>query len=217
MTEVLPLGLGRQRGAILERGVYDGPGSPQLTSALPLPNHSNAEAWITYVTSCVIATTDSQRASCSNTFPAFDQEPRDFYIAGRLCITQRGDPLKILGRRDGVSTSGGVKVSHAADGEGEYPEENYAGSEITGERSECDRSGRNSEIRACAFAFPNLPPSPRTARPFHGSNAEGATVATATRKCFSPSEGAGWGHGVGLCQIEPRLMSEQGRSHQELT
>lgn len=176
------------------RAVYDCEGEPDGFS-LPLSDEANAERWIA----------TEPRAYCNavsgelieRILPGFDQETQDFY---RWQVTYTQQELQeLLETRAGLGL-GRIKDLEAAE-RGESGR--IIKLKITGER----RSvviGKELEIRR-ALSRSHLYSSAFVVRKGEGEY---------------PSEfrltGAGWGHGVGLCQIGAAVMADLGRSHGEI-
>ncbi|HKY04785.1 MAG TPA: SpoIID/LytB domain-containing protein [Blastocatellia bacterium] len=176
------------------RAVYDGAGEPSGFS-LPLTVEANAERWIT----------DTPDAYCNapsgelieRILPGFDQETQDFY---RWKVTYTQQELQDLLRARVGLELGRIKEVEAAE-RGESGR--ILRLKITGET----RSvviGKELEIRR-ALSRSHLYSSAFVVRKGGGEYPSEFQLA-----------GAGWGHGVGLCQIGAAVMADLGRSHGEI-
>jgi SpoIID/LytB domain protein len=177
--------------------VYDGPGEiPDYR--MPLADESNAQAWIT----------SSPQAYCNNVsaellgriLPGFDQETRDFY---RWEISYSQDELReILNERLGVDFGAVLALEPVERGESgriiRLRIRGAARSLLIGKELEIRRALSRSHLYSSAFVV-------RAER----ENEKG-----------HPGRfnliGAGWGHGVGLCQIGAAVMADRGRTHAEI-
>ena len=180
--------------------VYDGPRKP-TEFAMPLTDNLNAEAWIT----------SSPPAYCNADFeksgelltrilPGFDQETRDFYRWE--VVYSQSEISEILSRRTGIDF-GRVKMLRPLERGGSG---RITRLEITGEKSSVI-IGKELEIRR-ALSRSHLYSSAFVVRAEAGSD-NGYPD-------FFRLTGAGWGHGVGLCQIGAAVMAELGHSHKEI-
>ena len=180
--------------------VYDGPG--KLTEfAMPLTNHANAEAWIT----------SSPPAYCNADFaesgellarilPGFDQETRHFY---RWEVVYSQEEIsEILGRRTGIDFGRLKALLPLTRGESGR----ITRLEIIGEKRRAI-IGKELEIR-------------RALSPSHLYSSAFVVRSEGDRSNDYPDffrlTGAGWGHGVGLCQIGAAVMADLGHSHKEI-
>jgi peptidoglycan hydrolase-like amidase len=178
--------------------VYDVPGSEPSRYRMPLSNEANAEAWIT----------SSPPAYCgmvtpevlARIVPSFDQETPDSY---RWRVEQSQDELsEILRLKLGIDL-GRVRALE--------PLERGESGRIIRLRIVAEKRtlviGKELEIRR-ALSRSHLYSS--------------AFVVRATQGHLSdyPARfsliGAGWGHGVGLCQIGAAAMADRGYSHEEI-
>lgn len=176
------------------RAVYDGEGEPSGFS-LPLTDEANAERWIASEPEAYCAAPSGELIE--RILPGFDQETQDFY-RWRVTYTQQ-ELQELLKTRAGLEI-GRIKELEAAE-RGESGR--IIKLRITGEK----RSvviGKELEIRR-ALSRSHLYSSAFIVRKGGGEY---------------PSEfhltGAGWGHGVGLCQIGAAVMADLGRSHGEI-
>ena len=180
--------------------VYDGPRKP-TEFAMPLTDHANAEAWIT----------SSPPAYCNADFaesgelltrilPGFDQETKDFYRWE--VVYSQSEIGEILGRRTGIDF-GRVKTLRPLERgkSGRITRLEIAGekrSVIIGKELEIRRALSRSHLYSSAFVVRA-----------DGDRGNGCPA-------FFRLTGAGWGHGVGLCQIGAAVMAELGHSHKEI-
>jgi stage II sporulation protein D len=149
------------------------------------------EAWIRGDPPAYCNTRDRQLLT--QLLPGFDQETRDFY---RWTVSLTGDEIRAL-----VLTKIGVDLGAVTE---MTPLERGASGRIvrlrlTGER-ESLIVGKELEIRR-ALSASHLYSS--------------AFVVTREGRRFV-LRGAGWGHGVGLCQIGAAVMASQGRGYREI-
>ncbi len=169
---------------------YDGEEFP-AGFGLPLSDEANAERWIRNSPPAFCNTKD--KSVLGKILPDFDQETSDFY-RWRVTITQ--DELQELLRSKLGVDIGAVHKLEAV--------ERGASGRITQLRIAGDREtlviGKELEIRRA------LSPSHLYSSAF--------VVESEGRSGGAPASftliGAGWGHGVGLCQIGAALMAEQG-------
>ena len=180
--------------------VYDGPRGP-TGFAMPLSDHDNAEAWIrtsppAYCNADLCESADL----LARILPGFDQETRDFY---RWEVVYSQEELsEVLSRRTRIDFGRIKTLQPLARGESGR----ITRLQITGEK----RSviiGKELEIR-------------RALSPSHlYSSAFVVRVEGGGRHGYPDVfrlMGAGWGHGVGLCQIGAAVMAELGNSHKEI-
>jgi SpoIID/LytB domain protein len=169
---------------------YDGEQFP-AGFELPLSLESNAEKWIRNSPPAFCNTNDTE--VISKILPDFDQETANFY-RWRVTIAQE-DLQRLLGKKLGIDF-GAIRslepVERGASGR-------IVRLSITGER-ESMIIGKELEIRR-ALSDSHL----------HSS---AFVVEAAGEGDAAPSQfsliGAGWGHGVGLCQIGAAVMAERG-------
>lgn len=181
------------------QSVYDGERFP-AEYALPLTVEANAEAWIRHAPPAFCNTRD-QRV-LSRILPDFDQETTDFY---RWRETLAQDQLQELLRRKLGLDFGPIRrlepVARASSGR-------IVRLRIVGER-ETLLLGKELEIRR-ALSPSHLYSSAFIVEPA-GKGANDAGIPTAFTLL-----GAGWGHGVGLCQIGAALMAEGGNDFRRI-
>lgn len=185
------------RGVPYLSAVYDGPGRiPDYR--MPLADESNAVAWIT----------SSPPAYCNNVpaellgriLPGFDQETRDFY-RWEICYSQ--DELREITRAKlGIDFGTILALEPVERGESgriiRLRIRGTARSLMVGKELEIRRALSRSHLYSSAFVV----------RAEQGSAEDGPGRFTLV--------GAGWGHGVGLCQIGAAVMADQGRTHGEI-
>jgi peptidoglycan hydrolase-like amidase len=178
--------------------VYDGPGDEAPGHRLPLSVEVNAEDWIasTPVAYCGVAAPEL----LARILPGFDQETRDFY---RWQVDYSGQELsEILLARIGVDFGRVHSLVALERGEsGRIIKLRIVGEKrtlIIGKELEIRRALSRSHLYSSAFVV-------RAARG-HLSDYPAR---------FSLI-GAGWGHGVGLCQIGAAVMADRGHGHEEI-
>jgi SpoIID/LytB domain protein len=170
--------------------LYDGQEFPAEYS-LPLTDEANAERWIMNSPPAFCHTSD--RTILQRILPDFDQETTDFY---RWRVTLRQDELQaLLHKKLGVDFGVIYRL--------EAVERGHSGRiirlKITGAK-ETLIIGKELEIRR-ALSPSHLYSSAFVVQPEMNSSS--------TPDSFTLI-GAGWGHGVGLCQIGAALMAEGG-------
>jgi SpoIID/LytB domain protein len=176
--------------------LYDGETFP-AEFALPLTNEKNAEAWITSAPAAFCNSND--RTILQRILPDFDQETTDFY-RWQVTITQT-ELQSLLHKKLGIEFG----AVHSLE-----PVERGASGRliklrITGEKTTLVL-GKELEIRR-VLSPSHLYSSAFVIRPeFHGGNIPASFTLI----------GAGWGHGVGLCQIGAALMAEEGYAHENI-
>ena len=167
---------------------------PYLRSVYDGPGHSaccKAEEWIRSNPPAYCNTKNSQLLS--QVLPAFDQETRDFY---RWQVAYTSEQLaELIGWRLGFDLGPIRSVQPLARG----PSGRIYRLKITGERDHII-IGKELEIRR-ALSRTHLYSSA-----FVVSQASGRFVLN----------GAGWGHGVGLCQIGAAVMANAGKTYTEI-
>jgi peptidoglycan hydrolase-like amidase len=177
--------------------VYDGLGeTPDYP--MPLADESNAEAWIM----------SSPPAYCNNIsadllariLPGFDQETRDFY---RWQISYSQDELReILHARLGIDLGRILALEPIERGRSgriiRLRIRGTARSFVIGKELEIRRALSRSHLYSSAFVV-------RVEQDGVKDYPERFTLI-----------GAGWGHGVGLCQIGAAVMAEKGFAHGEI-
>jgi peptidoglycan hydrolase-like amidase len=178
--------------------VYDGPGTEAPGLRMPLSVEANAEDWITEspLAYCAMLTPEL----LARVLPGFDQETRDFY---RWRVEYSQEELS-----DILRTRVGVEFGRIH-------------SLIPVERGESGRIVRlriNGEKRALTIGK-ELEIRRALSRSHLYSSAFVVRTATAAgsdcpqRFAFL---GAGWGHGVGLCQIGAAVMADRGHDHRAI-
>lgn len=196
MTEIYPSAWEEKEVPYL-KAVYDGEETPAGYD-LPLSIERNAEAWITGDPEayCKAESPDLLK----RILPGFDQETLDFY---RWEVRYTQDELReLVTRRLGLDP--GQVLSLEADERG--PSGRIVRLKIIG-RERTVVIGKELEIRR-ALSRSHLYSSAFVVRPEEGSKAE---IPAGFRLI-----GAGWGHGVGLCQIGAAVMADQGHVYQDI-
>ena len=178
------------------QAVYDGETVPPQF-ALPLADETNAEAWIRGMPPAFCRADDP--TILQRILPDFDRETTDFY---RWRTTLAQDELQAL-----LQTKLGIEFGAIR---ALTPLERGASGRIVRLRIEGERDvltvGKELEIR-------------RALSPSHLYSSAFVVEAGATRGGVPASftlHGAGWGHGVGLCQIGAALMAERGYDFRRL-
>ena len=177
--------------------IYDGEDDPD-GYILPLSVESNAEAWIASSPEAYCNAASSELLS--RILTSFDQETQNFY---RWEVDYSGDELsEIIEARLGRDLGRIVAL--------EPIERGHSGRiirlRITGEK-ESFIIGKELEIRR-TLARSHLYSSAFVVR----SEQNPATGFIERVRLI----GAGWGHGVGLCQIGAAVMADIGHSHEEI-
>jgi len=177
------------------QAVYDGAGAPEGVE-LPSAGPAAAEAWIF----------SSPPAHCNRTepeflariLPGFDQETRDFY---RWEAVYAQDELCELLAAAGLDTGGVLGLDALERGPSgrirRLRVRGEKGTWIVGKELEIRRTLSRSHLLSSAFV----------AR-FEGERAGLPATVRLT--------GAGWGHGVGLCQIGAASMADRGAGYREI-
>jgi len=177
---------------------YDGESFPSGYN-LPLSAEANAAAWIRNSPPAYCNTND--RRILKKILPDFDQETTDFY---RWRVILKQEELQELLRRKIAIDFGAIQrldpVVRGRSGR-------IVRLRITGER-ETMIIGKELEIRRA------LSPSHLYSSAFVVDAAEKRPAAKFPDQ-FTLT-GAGWGHGVGLCQIGAALMAEQGYNYRQI-
>lgn len=181
------------------RPVYDAPGGEAPGYRFPLSVESNAEDWIgsSPLAYCGIPTPEL----LSRILPGFDQETRDFY---RWRVDYSQEELgEILSSRLGMDFGRVRGLAPLERGEsGRVIKLRVTGEKRTlviGKELEIRRALSRSHLYSSAFIVRPAPPQPSSDYP-----AKFSLI------------GAGWGHGVGLCQIGAAVMAERNHTHQEI-
>ncbi|MFP5262987.1 MAG: SpoIID/LytB domain-containing protein [Blastocatellia bacterium] len=177
--------------------VYDGPGGVP-GYRMPLADESNAAAWIT----------SSPPAYCNNVpaellgriLPGFDQETRDFY-RWEICYSQ-DELCEITRAKLGTDFGRILALEPVERGESgriiRLRIRGTARSLMVGKELEIRRALSRSHLYSSAFVVK--------------TEQGGAEDGPARFRLI----GAGWGHGVGLCQIGAAVMADEGRAHGEI-
>jgi SpoIID/LytB domain protein len=173
------------------QSVYDGPGAAPA-EAVSLEDPARAEAWILASPPAYCRRND--REFLSRVLPGFDQETRDFY---RWEVSYSQEELgAIVEARLGAGLGRILALEPLERG----PSGRLVRLRIRGEASSLV-VGKELEVRR-ALSRSHLYSS--------------AFVVTAEAPDRIRLRGAGWGHGVGLCQIGAAAMADEGRSHEEI-
>ena len=172
--------------------LYDGEAFPPRFS-LPLTIEANAVEWIRNSPSAFCNTNDGK--VLGKILPSFDQETTDFF---RWRVTIEQEELReLLHRKLGLDIGFIRKLEPVKRG----GSGRIIRLRITGDR-ETIVIGKELEIRRA------LSPSHLYSSAF--------VVDSDERSVRFDLIGAGWGHGVGLCQIGAAMMAEQGSSHHQI-
>jgi SpoIID/LytB domain protein len=170
--------------------LYDGEDFPAGFD-LPLTNESNAERWIRNSPPAFCNTTDT--SILEKILPNFDQETTDFY---RWRVTIAQDELQeLLRAKLGVDFGAIHRIEAVERGaSGRIVRLRIVGERetlIIGKELEIRRALSRSHLYSSAFVV-------------ESEGMDGGAPGAFTLI------GAGWGHGVGLCQIGAALMAERG-------
>ena len=177
--------------------VYDSDGKVN-GYGLPLTVEANAERWITSKPAAY-CDTDSA-ALLSRILPGFDQETRDFY---RWQVVYTESELReILRARSGLELGRITRLEPVMRGESGR----IVKLKITGEKGEVV-IGKELEIRR------SLSRSHLYSSAFVVESEKNEETGLAERFRL---RGAGWGHGVGLCQIGAAVMADLGHDHEQI-
>ena len=176
--------------------VYDGAADISAYT-MPLTTEANADAWIRNAPPAFCNT--QSKELLSRILPGFDQETLDFY---RWRVRYEADELRAL-----IESRLGIDVGRVR---GLEPlERGRSGRlirlQITGDRRTLV-IGKELEIR-------------RALSRSHLYSSAFVVEAEATEADYPRAFtliGAGWGHGVGLCQIGAAVMADHGYSHAEI-
>lgn len=177
--------------------VYDWQGEKE-TFLLPLTDETNAQTWIN-ASPKAYCNTESKEL-LARILPDFDQETLDFY---RWKVSYSQDEIQeLLKARAGLEVGKVVALEAVERGEsGRIIKLKITGTEktiILGKELEIRRALSASHLYSSAFLV-NIVQS------------EGAEVPEAFELT-----GAGWGHGVGLCQIGAAVMADSGFEHEQI-
>jgi stage II sporulation protein D len=178
--------------------VYDVPGSEPSGYRMPLSTEANAAAWIdsSPPAYCGVVTPEL----LARIVPAFDQETRDFY---RWRVEHSQEELReILRSRLEVDFGRVRELKPLERGESGR----IIRLRIIGEKRTLV-IGKELEIRR-AFSRSHLYSSAFVVRAAQGHLSDYPARFTLI--------GAGWGHGVGLCQIGAAVMADRGHSNEEI-
>lgn len=177
--------------------VYDGEGKI-AGYEMPLTIEANAEAWIT---SSPAAYCNTQSAELlSRILPGFDQETRNFY-RWQVDYTQQ-ELSEIIRARTGIDFGAILALEPVERGEsGRLVRLKIIGEKQTlviGKELEIRRALSRSHLFSSAFVA-------RTEQISQSGIPEKFSLI-----------GAGWGHGVGLCQIGAAVMADIGHKHEQI-
>jgi stage II sporulation protein D len=178
--------------------IYDGPGTEVPGHRLPLSVEVNAEDWIasTPVAYCGVPIPEL----LARVLPGFDQETSDFY-RWHVDYTQ-AEISEILLERLGVDFGQVHSLVALERGEsGRIIKLRIVGEKRTlviGKELEIRRALSRSHLYSSAFVV-------RATREQQSEFPERFSLI-----------GAGWGHGVGLCQIGAAVMADRGHDHEEI-
>jgi stage II sporulation protein D len=178
--------------------VYDVPGSEPSGYRMPLSTEANAEAWIASSPPayCGVVTPEL----LARIVPAFDQETPDFY---RWRVEHSQEELREILRSRLEVDFGRIR--------GLEPLERGESGRIIRLRIIGEKRtlviGKELEIRR-ALSRSHLYSSAFVVRAAQGHLSDYPARFTLI--------GAGWGHGVGLCQIGAAVMADRGHSHEEI-
>jgi peptidoglycan hydrolase-like amidase len=178
--------------------IYDGPGSEVPGHRLPLSVEVNAEDWIasTPLAYCGVPTPEL----LTRVLPGFDQETSDFY---RWHVDYSQQELgEILLAQLGIDFGQVHSLVALERGEsGRIIKLRIVGEKRTlviGKELEIRRALSRSHLYSSAFVV-------RATRDQQSEFPERFSLI-----------GAGWGHGVGLCQIGAAVMADRGHGHEEI-
>ncbi|MFN0084157.1 MAG: SpoIID/LytB domain-containing protein [Blastocatellia bacterium] len=176
------------------RSIYDGGALPP-ECALPLSVEANAAAWIRRTPPAWCNTRDER--VLGRILPDFDQETTDFY-RWRAALGQE-ELQELLRRKVGLDFGPIRRLEPAARGSSGR----IVRLRIVGDR-ETLLIGKELEIRR-ALSASHLYSSAFVVEPAGAGIPASFTL-----------HGAGWGHGVGLCQIGAALMAEKGNDFRRI-
>jgi SpoIID/LytB domain protein len=175
---------------------YDGETFP-AGYQLPLTEEGNAEHWIRSAPPAFCNAND--RKILGKILPDFDQETRDFY-RWRVTLSQ-SELQELLRKKLGVNFGAVYRLEPVERGaSGRLIQMRIVGSRETlviGKELEIRRALSPSHLYSSAFVVE------------YGEMQGGAPSAFTL-------VGAGWGHGVGLCQIGAALMAERGYDYRRI-
>ena len=176
--------------------VYDGESSDDISVyPLPLTVEANAAQWIAASPKAFCNTNASELLA--RILPGFDQETADFY---RWRVSYRNDQLReIIKARLGIDVGRIKAIDPIERGEsGRLIKLKITGEQRTltiGKELEIRRTLSRSHLYSSAFVVQ--------------AESDSASDYPHTFTLI----GAGWGHGVGLCQIGAAVMAERGYTH----
>jgi stage II sporulation protein D len=177
--------------------VYDWQGEKE-NFAMPLSDETNAETWIN-ASPKAYCNTDSKEL-LARILPGFDQETLDFY-RWRVRYSQE-EVQELLRTRAGLDAGKVIALEAIERGEsGRLVKLKITGTDktiILGKELEIRRALSSSHLYSSAFLI----------KAVWGEDAEYPEAFELT--------GAGWGHGVGLCQIGAAVMADSGFEHQQI-
>ncbi len=167
------------------------------TTCVDLRQEEEAESWIRTSPGAFCNTTDQQ--VLSQVLPDFDQKTQDFY---RWKVTYSQDELKsLIQNRTGIDFGEIIQLEAISRGHsGRIIKLKITGSKRTmtiGKELEIRRALSSSHLYSSAFVIDHR------------------DIQTGIPQKFILT-GAGWGHGVGLCQIGAAVMGEKGYSYQQI-
>lgn len=166
--------------------------------AMPLTDEANSETWIRSQPPAYCNTDSAELLA--RILPGFDQETRDFY---RWKVVYWQDELReIIRARLGLDTGRIIALEPLERGESgriiklgiKAENQNL----VIGKELEIRRTLSRSHLYSSAFVVEKL--------------MSGEDIYP---QSFTLT-GAGWGHGVGLCQIGAAVMADEGKSHEEI-
>jgi SpoIID/LytB domain protein len=193
MTEVFRAAWEEKQVAYLP-SIYDGAQFPSGYN-LPLSDEANATKWI--MTSPAAYCNAADAGLLSRILPGFDQETADFY---RWEVVYSSDELReILRERLGIDFGNFITLEPVERGQsGRLVRLRIRGDKddlIIGKELEIRRALSRSHLYSSAFVVRSEP------HPVLGFPQRYRLI------------GAGWGHGVGLCQIGAAVMADRGHAH----
>ncbi|HKS42630.1 MAG TPA: SpoIID/LytB domain-containing protein [Blastocatellia bacterium] len=177
--------------------IYDGRGRVEEYQ-MPLTDEANSEAWIRSQPPAYCNTDSAELLA--RILPGFDQETRDFY---RWKIVYSQDELReIIAARLGFDMGRILALEPAERGESGRIIKLAIKAEkrnlVIGKELEIRRALSRSHLYSSAFVV-------ETERGDASGYPQSFTLV-----------GAGWGHGVGLCQIGAAVMADEGHSHESI-
>lgn len=176
--------------------VYDGAGDIG-DYPMPLTDEANATAWIKGAPAAFCNT--QAKALLARILPGFDQETLDFY---RWRVRYTGEELRaLIESRLGIDVGRVKSLAALERGQsGRIVRLQITGDARTlviGKELEIRRVLSRSHLYSSAFVV------------------EAEAVEAGFPQAFTLT-GAGWGHGVGLCQIGAAVMADRGYAHTEI-